>query len=62
MTANDIIQLLERFEYKASGHSTIGGAMVAAFGIDYDKEPLFVELEKYIAKCMTYDTLTGEWY
>lgn len=62
MRATEMINLLEKFEIKSCGHSTLAGAMVATFGIDYDNNPMYVEVEKYVAKCMTYDSIAGEWY
>ena len=62
MPATTLLNLITRFEIKAVGHSTLEGAMVATFGIDWEATPEYREVANYVTACMSYDSLTGEWY
>ena len=62
MSATTLLNLITRFELKAVGHSTLEGAMIAAFGIDWETSPEYCEVARYITACMNYNSLTGEWY
>lgn len=62
MEARTLIDLITRFETASVGCRTLTGAMVKAFGVNYNKVPEFLQVEKYVASCMQYDDVTGEWY
>jgi len=62
MDATTLLYLIERFERNAVGHSTLEGAMIATFGIDWEVTPEYREVASYVTECMTYDSESGDWF
>ena len=62
MTATKFIDLINLFELKAVGHNNLNGAMISAFGFEWETVPEYRELANYISKCMTYDKVSGDWF
>lgn len=62
MTATTLLNLITAFELKSVGHSSLEGAMISAFGFDWETVPEYREVSDYVSKCMTYDAVSGEWY
>jgi len=62
MTATTFLNLITRFELTAVGHSTLEGAMIAAFGIDWEQTSEYREVADYVEHFMQYDTATGDWF
>ena len=62
MAATKLINLINTFELYSVGHSTLEGAMSASFGLDWEATPEFCQVANYVSNCMSYDSVTGEWY
>lgn len=50
------------FDLYSVGHATLEGAMIASFGLDWDKSSDYRFLYNYVSKHMAYHSDSGEWY
>lgn len=62
MSATTLINLLNTFELHSVGHPTLEGAMIASFGLDWELIPEYRQVANYVSNCMSYDSVTGDWF
>lgn len=56
LNVNEIMELQEQLENKGVNHPILESAMIATFGIDWEKEALYKEFYEYAKKALYFNS------